>query len=86
MKNESRVIQIDDVDIGKNLKKLRRSKGLKQKDVIARLQLLGIEISTYSYSRIENGKQNPTVSLLKGLTEIYECDYNKFFGESTRNE
>lgn len=86
MKNESRVIQIDDVDIGKNLKKLRRSKGLKQKDVIARLQLLGIEISTYSYSRIENGKQNPTVSLLKGLTEIYGCDYNKFFGESTRNE
>lgn len=86
MKNESRVIQIDDVDIGKNLKRLRCSKGFKQTDVIARLQLLGIEISIYSYSRIENGKQNPTVSLLRGLTEIYDCDYNKFFGDGNGDE
>lgn len=79
MKKESRVIQVNDICIGENIKKIREQKGLKQTDVIARLQLLGIEISVYSYSKIETGKQNPTVSLLKALTEIFQCDYNDFF-------
>lgn len=79
MKKESRVIQVNDISIGENIKKFRMEKGLKQTEVIARLQLLGIEISVYSYSKIENGKQNPTVSLLRALTEIFQCDYNVFF-------
>ena len=79
MKRESRVIQINDISIGENIKNLREQRGLKQTDVIARLQLLGVEISVYSYSKIETGKQNPTVSLLKVLTEIFQCDYNAFF-------
>lgn len=79
MKKESRVIQVNDISIGENIKNLRIKKGLKQTDVIAKLQLLGIEISVYSYSKIENGKQNPTVSLLEALTEIFQCDYNSFF-------
>lgn len=79
MKKDSRVIQVNDISIGENIKKFRMEKGLKQTEVIARLQLLGIEISVYSYSKIENGKQNPTVSLLRALTEIFQCDYNVFF-------
>lgn len=79
MKKESRVIQVNDISIGENIKNLRMEKGLKQTDVIARLQLLGVEISVYSYSKIENGKQNPTVSLLVGLTEVFGCDFNTIF-------
>ena len=79
MEKESRIIQVSDVNIGQNIKKIRKERGLKQTDVIAKLQLLGIEISVYSYSKIENGKQNPTVSLLVGLTEVFGCDFNRFF-------
>lgn len=79
MEKESRIIQINDVNIGKNIKKIRKERGLKQTDVVAKLQLLGIEISVYSYSKIENGKQNPTVSLLVGLTEVFGCDFNMIF-------
>lgn len=79
MKKGSRVIQVNDICIGENIKKLREQKGLKQTEVIAKLQLLGVEILVYSYSKIETGKQNPTVSLLKALTEIFQCDYNEFF-------
>jgi len=79
MKNEIRVIQVDDICIGKNIKKIRIDKKLKQIEVIARLQLLGIEISVYSYSKVETGKQNPTVSLLTGLTKVFECDFNMIF-------
>lgn len=79
MKKENKIIQVNDVNIGQNMKKLRKERGLKQTDVIAKLQLLGIEISVYSYSKIENGKQNPTVSLLVGLTEVFGCDFNGLF-------
>ncbi len=80
MKNEARIIQVNDINIGKNIKNLREKKKLSQADVLARLQLMGVQISVYSFSKIENGRQNPTVSLLSALTEILGCDYNAFFG------
>lgn len=81
MEKENRIIQVNDVNMGQNIKAFREEKGLKQTDVIAKLQLLGVEISVYSYSKIENGKQNPAVSLLIGLTEVFECDFNGLFKE-----
>ena len=79
MKKENRIIQINDINIGQNIKKMREQKMLTQKDMLARLHLRGIEISDYSLSKIEHGKQNPTVSLLRALTQILDCDYNSFF-------
>ncbi len=79
MKKENRIIQINDINIGQNIKKMREQKMLTQKDMLARLHLHGIEISDYSLSKIEHGKQNPTVSLLRALTQILDCDYNSFF-------
>lgn len=82
MKKENRVIQVRDINIGKNIKAIRISKKMKQSDVLAKLQLLEVDISSYSYSKIENGRQNPPVSLLVALTKIFECDFNAFFDES----
>lgn len=79
MKNEIRIIQVDDINIGKNIKTLREKSNLTQTDILTKLQLMGVEISVYSLSKIENGRQNPTVSLLSALTEILDCDYNAFF-------
>lgn len=79
MKNEIRIIQVDDINIGKNIKTLREKSNLTQTEILAKLQLMGIQISVYSLSKIENGRQNPTVSLLSALTEILDCDYNAFF-------
>lgn len=79
MKNEIRIIQVDDINIGKNIKTLREKSNLTQTDILAKLQLKGVEISVYSLSKIENGRQNPTVNLLSALTEILDCDFNAFF-------
>ena len=54
-----RIIQVNNIDIGKNIAKLRKSMNIKQTDMVARLQINGIEISIYSYNRIEKGTQNP---------------------------
>ena len=58
MKNENsidRIIQVNDTNIGNNIAALRKSLNIKQTDMIARLQTDGIDISIYSYNRIEKG-------------------------------
>lgn len=75
-----RVIQIEDKNIGENIRKLRKEKELKQTQVVEQLQLRGVDISTFTYNRIEKGKQNPTVSFLLGVCDILDCDMNIIFG------
>lgn len=82
MKNHEsidRIIQISDIDIGKNIARMRKSMNIKQIDMVARLQINGIDISIYSYNRIEKGTQNPTVSFLFACCHILECDMNTIF-------
>lgn len=65
--------------LGTNIKKLRIQKGLRNRDIVAQLQLRGVEISTGTYSKVEMGLNNPSVDLLIALTDILECDFNAFF-------
>ena len=78
-----RIIQVNNIDIGKNIAKLRKSMNIKQTEMFARLQINGIEISIYSYNRIEKGTQNPTVSFLFTCCHILECDMNTIFNFKT---
>ena len=65
--------------LGKNINRLRIENGLRNKDVVAQLQLRGVEISTGTYSKVELGLNNPSVDMLIALSEIFSCDYNAFF-------
>lgn len=75
----NRVIQVNDVDIGKNIATIRKSMNIKQIDMVAKLQTSGVDISVYSYNRIEKGTQNPTVSFLIACCRILKCDLNDIF-------
>lgn len=82
MKNENsidRIIQVNNIDIGKNIARLRKSMNIKQTDMVARLQTNGVDISVYSYNRIEKGTQNPTVIFLYACCHILDCDMNMIF-------
>lgn len=82
MKNQNstdRIIQVSDINIGNNLSLLRKAKKIKQTEMVARLQTNGIDISIYSYNRIEKGTQNPTVSFLFACCNILDCDMNALF-------
>ncbi len=79
-----KIIQVNNVNIGKNIATLRKASNLKQTDMVAKLQTKGIDISIYSYNRIEKGTQNPTVSLLYACCYILNCDMNKLFGFETK--
>ena len=65
--------------LGKNIKRLRLENKYRNKDIIAQLQLRGLEIYTSTYSKVEAGANNPSVDLLIALTEIFGCDFNEFF-------
>ncbi len=68
-----------DISIGGNIRKLRRQSHLTQEQVVAKLQLKGIEISRSSYSQIECGTYNIRVSELIELAALFQCDFNAFF-------
>lgn len=74
-----RIIQVSDIHIGCNLAKRRKALQIKQIDMVAKLQISGIDISIYSYNRIEKGTQNPTVSFLYACCNILNCDMNAIF-------
>lgn len=82
MKNEEsidRIIQVNNIDIGRNIAKMRKAMNIKQTEMVARLQTNGVDISIYSYNRIEKGTQNPTVLFLYACCRILDCDMNTIF-------
>ncbi len=46
--------------IGKNIERLRKEKGIKQKDFIAQIQILGCDMNPTSYSKLEGQIRNAT--------------------------
>lgn len=74
-----RVNQHTNPIIGANIRRLRNERGLKAVDVIAKLQLQDINVNTGIFSKVEKGRNNPTVDMLIALTDIFQCDFNEFF-------
>ena len=65
--------------IGGNIQKARKNKGLTQDNVIAKLQLMGLNMSRSTYAKIETDRINIRVSELIALGIIFEVDFNFFF-------
>ena len=72
---------IRNIPLGKNIKSIRKSKHLTQKDVTTKLQLMGSYMSEDTLSNIETGRRNIKASDLKALKIIFDVDYEEFFKE-----
>ncbi|WP_455616978.1 helix-turn-helix domain-containing protein [Eisenbergiella sp.] len=68
-----------DLDIGVNIRNLRLSRKLKQDDVVAQLQLMGLSTSRSSYAKFESNLMNIKVSELLALKIIFDCSFEDFF-------
>ena len=68
-----------DMDIGHNIQRLRRNANMTQDQVVAHLQLIGIEISKSTYAKLETNRMNIKVSELLALSQILHCDVGEFF-------
>ena len=79
MNKTERVRQGGSPIIGHNIRRLREQKHLRNIDLVAKLQLESIPISTSALSKIEQGACNPTTEQLVALQGILGCDYSDFF-------
>ena len=65
--------------IGDNIRALRKNAKLTQEQVVAHLQLHGLDTSRSIYSQIECGTYNIRVSELVELKHLFNVDYASFF-------
>lgn len=72
-----------DMDIGHNIQKLRKAAGLTQDQVVAKMQLMGLEISKSTYAKIETNRMNIRISELVAVKEIFGVEFNDFFVDLT---
>ena len=61
--------------VGSNIRRLRKERGMKATEVIARLQLEGVYVTTGIFSKVEHGLNNPSVDMLVALTGIFQCSH-----------
>ena len=76
----------DNYNIGVNIRKCRLQNHLTQEQTVAKLQLLGIEISRGTYSHIECGIDNIKVEELLALAEIFHVTIMEFFDGMTLSQ
>lgn len=69
----------EEFNIGANIRRVRKSRHLTQEQTVAKLQLLGIDISRGTYSQIECSLVSVQVRDLIGLCKVFDVEINVFF-------
>lgn len=64
---------------GLNLRELRKKNKLTQEQVVAKLQILGFDMSRSIYAQIECGTYNIRITELAALKDIFSTTYDSFF-------
>ena len=68
-----------DRNMGDNLRRLRKERGLSQEKICAQLQCRGCDIGRTTYAKYESGELNIRASVIIELRKIYGCSYDAFF-------
>ena len=70
------------IQIGETIRSLRMERKLTQDQVVSKLQLMDLDITRSIYSQIEGGTYSIRISVLSGLSRIFQVDYNTFFRDA----
>ena len=65
--------------IGKNVERLRKEKGIKQKDFIAQLQVAGCDMNPTSYSKLEGQIRIATDKEVYAISHILNVPMEQLF-------
>lgn len=66
--------------IGRRVERLRKEKGIKQKDFIAKLQLEGLDMNLTSYSKLEGQIRIATDKEILAIAKVLEIKTDDLFG------
>ena len=67
--------------IGKIVEALRKEKGIKQKNFIAKLQLLGLDINPTSFSKLEGQIRIATDKEVYAIAKVLGVQIDELFGD-----
>ena len=65
--------------VGKNIERLRKEKGIKQKDFIAKIQILGCDMNPTSYSKLEGQIRSATDKVIYVIAKILDVAIEDLF-------
>lgn len=67
--------------VGKNIERLRKERNIKQKDFIARIQIMGCDINPTSYSKLEGQLRSATDREIFVIAKILNVKMEQLFDE-----
>ena len=65
--------------VGRNIERLRKEKGIKQKDFISKMQTMGCDINPTSYSKLEGQVRQATDKEIFAAAKILNISLEKLF-------
>lgn len=68
-------------NIGQKVRYYRVQSGLSQKDLAARLQTIGCDMTSEMIWKAENGRRNLSIFEIDKLAEVLNVDYNALFAQ-----
>lgn len=69
-------IKQDEINIGLNIRTIRKERGYGQTETIRKLQLIGVSMTRETLVKIERGIQHITATQLRGLRDVLETTYD----------
>lgn len=83
---EQKIKQDSYIPIGENIRKIRKSQGIGQTELVRRLQLLGVEMTRETLVKIERGIQHLQAQQLQGIRDILETTYDELLKPKSKEE
>lgn len=68
--------------VGKNIERLRKEKGIKQKDFIAKIQTMGCDMNPTSYSKLEGQVRSATDREIFVISKILGVAMEELFEDN----
>ncbi len=72
--------------VGRNIERLRKERGIKQRDFIAKIQVMGCDINPTSYSKLEGQVRVATDREIFVISKILNVPMEKLFEGTEYNE
>lgn len=69
--------------VGRNIERMRKNKGIKQKDFIAQMQIFGCDINPTSYSKLEGQLRSVTDKEIYVIAKILGIKIEELYEKET---
>ncbi len=74
-------IKQDSIQLGKNIRRIRKEQNIGQTELVALMQLKNVQITRETLVKIERGIQHIKATQLKAMKEVLNTSYEEIFKE-----